>query len=390
MKLLDNAFSPILLRDYAAAIIETDRLTTENLTPVLMGIFGEVGGIMAAAKKKHREKGAYYKFDAAVVEEFGDTLWYFSALARRTDTQLDVLFFKAMEQSQNTLEVATCDVPGSAIAHVYFLSEASDLDSILLELGECAAAFLPLSKNIANAAELMVNFARCYLRALKAADINFSEVVRRNLDKVRGRFLAPDFSKLPTFDQEFIDDERLPMQFEIQIEQRKSGQSYLKWNGVFIGDPLTDNIADPDGYRFHDVFHLAYAAMLHWSPVFRALIKHKRKSDKNIDETQDGGRAVVVEEGLTAWLFSGAKQLNFFEGQTNISLDTLKIVQQFVQGYEVEKCPLKLWEDAILAGYAVFRQVRDNNGGTIICDRHQRSITFKSKSEIANESAPVC
>jgi hypothetical protein len=43
-------------------------------------------------------------------------------------------------------------------------------------------------------------------------------------------------------------------------------------NGVFIGDPLTDNIRDPDGYRFHDVFHFARAAILHWSPTFRALI----------------------------------------------------------------------------------------------------------------------
>ena len=66
--------------------------------------------------------------------------------------------------------------------------------------------------------------------------------------------------------------------------------------------------------RFHDVFHLANAAILHWSPVFRALIRQKRKSDPKIDEVEDGGRATVVEEGLTAWIFSYAKGLNFFEG----------------------------------------------------------------------------
>ena len=89
------------------------------------------------------------------------------------------------------------------------------------------------------------------------------------------------------FDSEFGEDERLPSLFEIHIRQRKSGQSYLQWNGVFIGNPLTDNILDPDGYRFHDVFHFAHAAVLHWSPTFRALIKHKRKSDTVIDEAQD-------------------------------------------------------------------------------------------------------
>lgn len=150
----------------------------------------------------------------------------------------------------------------------------------------------------------------------------------------------------------------------------------IQWNGVFIGDPLTDNIADRDGYRFHDVFHFSYAAILHWSPVFRALIKHKRKSKPKYDEEQDGGRAIVVEEGLTAWIFSRAKELNFFENQKKISLGILKTIGEFVSGYEVEECPLKLWERAILDGYAVFRQLKENQGGWIIGDREQRTIKY--------------
>ena len=180
------------------------------------------------------------------------------------------------------------------------------------------------------------------------------------------------------FDSEFGEDERLPSLFEIHIRQRKSGQSYLQWNGVFIGNPLTDNILDPDGYRFHDVFHFAHAAVLHWSPTFRALIKHKRKSDTVIDEAQDGGRAIVVEEGLSAWLFTRAKELRFFEGQTSLSFDLLKTVNEFVQGYEVQACPLRLWEDAILQGYAVFRNVRTQNGGVVIGDRAARTLRFRS------------
>ena len=148
-------------------------------------------------------------------------------------------------------------------------------------------------------------------------------------------------------------------------------------NGVFIGDPLNDNILNPDGIRFHDVFHLAHAAVLHWSPTFRALIKHKRKSNKIVDETQDGGRAIVVEEGLTAWLFSRAKELNFFEGQNSVSFDLLKTVSEFVRGYEVDVCPLNHWEDTILQGYAVFRQVYAHNGGAMIGDRTTRTITFQ-------------
>ena len=226
--------------------------------------------------------------------------------------------------------------------------------------------------------DLLCAFSRCYLRALQAAQVTFSTVVSRNIEKARGRFLDPNLATLPTFDSEFLDYERIPLHFEIKITQRKNGQGYLQWKEVFLGDPLMDNISDPDDYRFHDVFHFANAAILHWSPVFRALIKQKRKSKPKIDETQDGGRAIAVEEGLTAWIFSRAKHLDFFKDPSSISFDMLKTVQQFVQGYEVEKCPLKLWEKAILCGYGVFRQVRDNKGGIVIGDRKSRTINYKS------------
>ena len=97
-----------------------------------------------------------------------------------------------------------------------------------------------------------------------------------------------------------------------------------------------------------------------------------------IDEAQDGGRAIVVEEGLSAWLFTRAKELRFFEGQTSLSFDLLKTVNEFVQGYEVQVCPLRLWEDAILQGYSVFRDVRAQNGGVVIGDRTARTLRFRS------------
>jgi hypothetical protein len=191
-------------------------------------------------------------------------------------------------------------------------------------------------------------------------------------------FLEPEAVDLDglDFDRKFGIEEQLPRQFKVRVNQRGSGRSYLQWRDVFIGDPLTDNIADRDGYRFHDVFHLSYAAILHWSPVFRALIKHKRKSAPKYDEEQDSGRAIVVEEGLTAWIFSRAKELNYFENQERVSLRILKTISEFVSGYEVDQCPLKLWEKAILQGYTVFRELKANEGGWIVGDREQRTITY--------------
>lgn len=370
-----------LLQDYVDAIRSTDLMPEDDLRPILLGLFGEVGSIMAPAKKLHREKEAYMDYQSAVEEEFGDTLWYLNALTRRTGNRLPDLMSRAAEKGGYSEANVASDIPGGQLVHIPPVSALRELDDALLDLGKAAAALLILKDDRALMTELLEAFALSYLQALRVAKISFSRVVRGNLTKTRGRFLKPEISTLPSFDSAFEEDERLPDHFEIKIKLRKNGRSYLQWNGVFIGDPLTDSILDPDGYRFHDVFHFAHAAILHWSPTFRALIKQKRKSDKVIDEAQDGGRAIVVEEGLTAWLFSRAKGLNFFKDHTRVSFDLLKTVHQFVQGYEVEICPLYLWEDAIFQGYAVFRQVHAHNGGLVIGDRGARTLTFQPLSD---------
>ena len=332
---------------------------------------------MATAKKLHREKEAYAGYQHAVVEEFGDTLWYFTSLCRRLDYGIDDIFSRAASGEGYDDMVAASDLVDGPLSRISVANDLPPLDEILLRLGDAAAALLQITGPDKQNQPLLHAFAVQYLQAVQTARVPFAQIVRTNTDKARGRFLEPDFANLPTFDSAFPQEERLPEHFEIKITQRKSGQSYLQWNGVFVGDPLTDNILDPDGYRFHDVFHFAHAAILHWSPTFRALIKQKRKSDPKYDEAQDGGRAIVVEEGLTAWIFSCAKDLNFFEGHQRLSFDLLKTVSQFVRGYEVEACPLKLWEHAILEGYKVYRQVRENYGGIVVGDRGTRTITYE-------------
>ena len=370
--------APILLGDYIAGADATDRFERTELRPILLGLFGEVGSVMAVAKKHKREKDAFISYRQAVEEEFGDALWYFSALCRRLGVGVDEILSAATKNGKYKTSVAASDLRVGPVSEVFTLIAVPVLDDVLLALGRSVASLLSVSKTDPASRDKLIAFADHYLHALQASEISFAEVMQSNLAKVRGRFLNPDPATLPTFDLTFPEDERLPMEFEIVIRERKSGQSCLEWNGVFIGDPLTDNIRDPDGYRFHDVFHFAHAAVLHWSPTFRALIKHKRKSDPRVDEAQDSGRAIVVEEGLSAWIFSRVKLLDFLEGQSGVSFDLLKTVRQFVSGYEVEECPLKLWEHAILQGYRVFRQVRANNGGIVIGNRASRQIEYKS------------
>jgi hypothetical protein len=369
--ILDSTGS-LLLSDYAAQIADTDVLDRSEIGPILQGLYGEVGGIMATAKKHIREKSAYPGFKRAAEEEFGDTLWYLAALCRRLSIPFDDILAEAASGERFKTVGAATDVLGGAFAHVAMPTSSDSVDITLFKLGRSAAALLETTPDRLK----IVAFARDYLDALHAAKLAFAEVARGNLRKARGAFIAPRPEDLVDFDAEFGVEEQLPRTFRIRVNQRGSGRSYLQWNGVFIGDPLTDNIADLDGYRFHDVFHFAYSAILHWSPVVRALIKQKRKSKPDYDEAQDSGRAIVVEEGLTAWIFTRAKGLNFFEGQDRISLGMLKTISEFVTGYEVSQCPLKLWERAILEGYEVFRQIRAAEGGWIIGDRALRTIRY--------------
>lgn len=374
---IEVATGSVPLSDYVSQIDGTDVLSEETLEPIQLGLYGEVGGIMSASKKHVREKDAFPGFRTAAEEEFGDTLWYFAALCRRLGYQLEDIFTDGVSNGGYKRVGVASDSSRGALAHILVPETAVNLDMALFDLGRGAAALLGPSPS----RDELARFAGYYLKALHGAGLDFSTVVRSNIKKTRGAFLIPEPATLTDFDHDFLPEEQLPRRFRIKVSQRASGRSYLQWNDVFIGDSLTDNIADRDDYRFHDVFHFAHAAILHWSPVVRALIKQKRKSQKDYDEEQDSGRAIVVEEGLTAWIFSRAKGLNFFEGQEKISFGVLKTINEFVAGYEVSVCPPKLWERAILDGYKVFRQMSAAQGGWIVGDRDARTIHYEPLEE---------
>lgn len=370
----------LLLSEYIKLVEPTDKMPQE-LRPVLFGLFGEVGSVMAASKKYHREKEVYGGFHSAVVEEFGDVLWYLVAIGRRLQIDIDSIFMDVLKSGDYQASILVSDLSGWPLAIANRVFPQPSLDPALLKLGEAAASLLRIEEGNPEINDVMHVFVNCYIQALQASEISFGEAAHNNAAKTRGRFLDFDFSALPTFDDEFEIEEQLPRKFEVKFTQRKSGKCYMQLNNVVIGDPLTDNIGDPDGYRFHDIFHLAHAAILHWSPVFRALIKHKRKSSALIDETQDGGRAIVIEEGLTAWIFSQAKETGFFAGRKSVAFDLLKDIEKFVAGYEVEQCPLKLWERAILQGYEAFVKMKEHGGGILVGDRDLRSLTFRALDE---------
>jgi hypothetical protein len=211
------------------------------------------------------------------------------------------------------------------------------------------------------------------------ADVDLRQAAQHNVSKINSRW--PRIRQhTELFDAAFAESEQLPRKIEMHIaETNIAGKRYViqLCNGIEIGSRLTDNKIVEDDYRFHDVFHLAYAAILGWSPCLRALFKVKRKSRPDIDDSQDGARAILIEEGVSTLVFHHALRLDYFASIRTLDYPLLKTVREFVSGFEVEQCPLWQWEHAILQGFEVFRKLRTHRRGIVIADLVERSLTFQ-------------
>jgi NTP pyrophosphatase (non-canonical NTP hydrolase) len=209
-------------------------------------------------------------------------------------------------------------------------------------------------------------------------DLKLDDIAQQNLEKSKGRW-GPQDTKSVIFDAEFEEPERLPRCFEVELsEVVVDGHTKIQMrvNGEKIGDDLTDNSDDPDGYRFHDVFHLAYVAVLGWSPVIRKLMKRKRKSSPKVDEVQDGGRAQVLDEGVAALVFDYAKEHNWLDGVSELDYKLLRTIKGVTSLLEVRERSLGEWQRAILLGFEVWRQVLQSNGGRILVDQDAKKLTY--------------
>ena len=205
--------------------------------------------------------------------------------------------------------------------------------------------------------------------------LTLEEVADFNLSKTRRRWQPASAGKgaKKLFDEDFPVKERLPRQMDISIEE-ESGIAITTIDGVKFGDPLRDNRDEDDGYRFHDICHLSYASVLGWSPTLRALLRRKRKSDPRVDEVEDGGRAIVIEEGISAMVFSYAERRNFLEGAEGVNSDLLRTIKDMTSHLEVSARTEGEWERAIMNGFDIWRQVKANGKGQIHANLEQGII----------------
>lgn len=360
------------------------------------GLYGEIGSVLALVKKSQRDLQPADLH--GIREELGDALWYLTTVAVEYGCGLPDVGVQAMMTLQKMFGVS-CNEPKGDIAFDEFdglvtFSRSKINDSQksekLRQLGiDCGRLLAENSENdLATSPPLHLLSSILADMVIVGAlfDQSFASIATSNLEKIESRWPPAETKHIPLFDQGRSELERFPRNFSMHFIELKtpSGKPYVvqQLNGVNIGDRLTDNRSEPDGYRFHDVFHLAYLVHLGWSPVIRALLKIKRKSDPDIDENQDGARAIIIEEGIATWIFNHACRRNHFDntGIGRLNYDMLKQVLDMVEGYEVAACPMWQWERAILEGFRVFRQLREAGGGVVNVDLESRTLSFKEQS----------
>lgn len=121
-----------------------------------------------------------------------------------------------------------------------------------------------------------------------------------------------------------------------------------------IGDVIADNAHDDIAYRFHDVIHLAYAAVLGWSPVFRSLIAAKRNDDDDCDRVEDGARAICDRGRAWSRSFNSAQDRDFrFDGE-QLDWELVKHLRRTMRGLEVEALPAISWGRAYEVALSTF------------------------------------
>lgn len=387
---MDTTPEIVALNEYQLIAVRTDQNPQHGLNGLafpLLGLFGEVGTLLSALKKKQRDRESFIGYNEAVLEEFGDVLWYFANIASHASLKLSALAQKISrglqdwdETDGNSFktfeEIQSRQAPGSTESRAFELALISLAGKVGLLLNDFNQQRISANRDVLSAH--LLDIFRALIEAADVAGISLADAAAFNVRKIHSRW--PVKRTYPAlFDEGFDTLEQFPRKITMHIFEKKRGEkTYViqQCNGLNVGSALTDNRMTDDDYRFHDVFHLAYVAILGWSPVLRALFKLKRKSQPKVDEAQDGARAILIEEGISTLIFHRAARLNHFELITSLDYSLLKLIPEFVSGYEVEACPLWQWEQAILEGYNIFRKLRTHRRGIVTADLTARTITF--------------
>lgn len=318
----DSIFERMLveLTSYQRAAWRFDKQGADHptgLTVSLLGLSGEVGDLHTSQKKRVRDHVTPSSAPDADTEAIGDILWYLATTAARLGVDLNKAAEANLQKIAERWPSTDAPYPDAGPDR----PEAGGIGPSTVTLGQARV-----------------------------------------------------------FDAGYQPGQRLPRQFRVVIAPDpflSPGRVRMVRNGQRFGDPLSDNAAESDWYRYHDAFHLAYAAILGWSPVFRALGGLKRRDDKLVDEVEDGGRAIAIEEGIAAFLFEEARRNDWFAHGQSVPGDTLALCRRVTSHLEAKVITPMEWERAVLAGFDCWRALVDAGRGVLVGDLDARTLTVE-------------
>ena len=430
--------------DYDLFVQDTDQYHDADVA--LYGIAGELGSVVSAVKRRLIASADDWNVaNDEIIEELGDLIWYCFAFAQchSAETVRENLNLLTHDITNLRKEIGSDDERAERIGNVLgshnrdeFLRRAADfpqraptirfndyqelafltarttgktlVEVCLAVLTQLCAELLRrrklpkieivLNKNLADRyIEDVLGEMTWHIAAIATLyGLSLDQIVHANRDKLSRRYGRHDPTPLFDDGSTVPEHEKLPRNLEVCFVSTGPDRLQMYRGGQRLGDPLTDNARDEDGYRFHDIFHLALAAKLGWSPVLRKLLGRKRKSDPNIDESEDGARAQIVEEAVISAIHSeGIRQVQsrlpaeppdaqrLFASKSDISFDLLKLIKSFVRKWEVSKTLYWEWVDAIYHGCSIFHDLRQEQQGTVTVDLEQRMIAFRPTVHLA-------
>lgn len=237
--------------------------------------------------------------------------------------------------------------------------------------------------------------------------LDLDDIAISNLERVQDRYdPGPEKAaqaSLPVFDANFSQHEQFPAGLQSSLSMLfhsgaancnyaacvRKARPFPGWSchhrrgkvcgfrvGAELGDPLTDNTRNADAYRFHDAIHLGFMAVLGWSPNMRALLRLKRRSDVEVDECEDGARAIFAEEGLAVILSRMAIRRNGFMRETTVDSEIIQIAQVATHDLEPARLPGWLWRRAIAHGFSAMSSLAANGGGFLVADLDERALSY--------------
>ena len=433
----------MLIARYAAHVAETDKFKErsgdERRRISIYGLVSEIGSVVAAVKKQKLGEGGRRDTTEGLLtrhelkEELGDVIWYCFALAALEEGQEDDILAQQLESLRRQLKgddkqsVLFRDLlepqklddfhrqaqqfPRKAkrtfkdfqqIAYLTARTKSDDLVEIsltvLMQLGaQLMRHLIPeaernLHDQIQDRPPLSIlGKIAWHIAAIATVyELSLDEIAKNNIEKAQLRRSADQPTAL--HDGERPQKQQLPRSFEVKFLTVGKGRSRMYLDGRQLGDDLTDNYYEDDGYRFHDVLHLANAAHLGWSPVLRSLLNRKRKDDENplLDEVEDGARAKIVEEAILKVIHSEGKEIAeivhpdlpagerpMFSDDVDIPLSFFKLIRRYVKGLEVQDNSFEEWKAAIRDGYRVYKLLAENGQGTVSVNLEKRKITYR-------------